>query len=114
MLLNCVDCPNGFMMEDDAVRLAMGEGTVSEHPGPFGTRTYFGVCPDCQRKHQRAAPKVTVDDEFRQLRQLMAVAREQHPEWSLEECSHEAVEVLNSPSRERDPGFRAWLLHRDL
>lgn len=53
-----------------------------------------------------------MDAEFVRLRQAVARMREAHPEWTLEEATHAAVEELNDPALERDSGFRKWLLAR--
>ena len=55
------------------------------------------------------------DAEFVALRQLVARLREHHPDWTLEQCAHEAVEQLADPEVHRfvsDEDYRAFLLAR--
>lgn len=113
MTVTCVDCPAAWTIEDSALPAALHEGYVREHMGAYGTKMYFGICDACQAKHRRAAPRPSISNELAMLRELVAKVRIAHPDWTLDQCSHEAVEILNDPRREPNLAFRAFLLHRD-
>ena len=49
------------------------------------------------------------DAELMRLRQLVARKREHFPDWTLEQVVTAAVDELNDPQLEADPGYRHYL-----
>lgn len=100
--------------------IVVGEYTSRQQVGMAAndTRTIFvkaflRVCKACQGKSPAEGENtraVSDGQEAAEIQRIMHGVRTEHPEWTLEEAAHEAVERHNDVSRERNIGFRVYLM----
>lgn len=116
MMVTCIDCGGTWAMADALLPAALADGSIVEkttETASWSYTQYHGVCANCQQIYKAAARKPkqrNVDEELRQIRQLVAQVRSSHPDWSIERAVHEAIEYLSGPEFEDNPLFRAWLI----
>lgn len=125
--VTCQDCGRTWMVNLDylneglldgryvkAERLSKGENLAGQMVDRY-EEVYLGICPQCRIVKQKAGQRpLSVEEEGAAIQEILRRLRAEHPEWSLEQAAHEAVEEFNDPRRERHPEFRKYLVHRRL
>lgn len=103
----CTSCLDWFEFKGDRVQ-ALKDGDLLEADVE---QPYLGVCPGCQERHRaEARPFPRPEETPRSLRWRALKLREWDCELSQDEAIARVLEMEFDPQRERDPGFRAWLL----
>lgn len=122
MWVVCLGCSKGFEQEEAvaAVQLARGEIQADEIQHFDHTQIrYLGQCNDCRAGNQAVVQETvellpytrgSVVQEEADIQHRLRKLQAEHPEWTREQCSWQAVEDHNSPHLEANDDYCAWLL----
>ena len=122
MWVVCTECSKGEEIGDTVgvARLNKGEVQVEEIKHFDHTQMiHRGVCDDCRKKTEAAFvvemlpdARGSVYQEGADIQKRLRALEKQHPDWSREQCSTQAVADHNSPLLESNEAYRAYLLDR--
>lgn len=119
MTVNCWDCRDTFEVASDMEGQAYRTGTIKRRIENDTDSMWMGICPKCQKLHDRAddptktiprrRPPVATDETTRILFTALEL-RENNPALTREASIHLAVDLYFDPEREKNPEFRQFLI----
>lgn len=105
--IQCPSCKHDWNLEYAAYTKARDAGSVREVKIDTSHTIYSGLCIHCQRRDIQAS--LSFRDQIDQIRNLsLDMAQKLECTWA--EAVPAAIEKLFDPRREKDAGFRAYLL----